>query len=1530
MKLKRAQCFLIMRSVWIAALAGAAITAGAATWTGGGSSLNWSDPGNWDAASPPAIGVSAIFDKTIGFTNAAGVVNNVADTDFTFGSLVYSALSSAGNYHTTLIPAGQTLSVTGTRSTVVGTGGYSSTDTLFVGSGAADGASATVYATIAGQGSLVLSNASGNLDITQTTTGGSSSTRATLDLSGLDTFNAYVSQVRVGFGSGGNDTGGNRPSGTLILAKTNVITCASTTWGLAVGQVGSNPGQPSTNLLGQANWIQADYGIGIGRRKCSATLAFTPGLVDPSVVFRNAAGTGPMSYWVIGDNYDAGATGVSLTAIADFTGGIVDAQVANIIYVGRSYNSANGTTTGLATGRLIFDRGVIEVNNLEIGYQQSTSAGRAAGELNTIGSGLLVVTNNIRLGRYSGGDGTATGTLNLGGGRVAVGGRVYDGGGSSALNITGGILDLQPEGDPAPGDIAVDALAISYGTITNAASISAAAFTIGPGAQIAGPTTFIVGSGSTIDASAAGGWALSPAQTLRGEGYVTGDLTVGGGARLVPATEGAAGVLYLNNSLALSGGAVLPFDLTDQAAFGNDQLYVSGNLTLSGVNTIPVNPLMSALSLGSYTLIQYSGALSGNAGNLQLSGPALQSRSTLALDTSTPGQVNLVVSGNTPQLLTWVGDGMNNRWNINGDANWSSGGGPDKFFNLDSVTFDDTGSASPAVELQGELTTPNVVMNNSAKAYTFAGPGAILGAALNLAGGGSLTLANDGESAIPVLMGTGTLVKAGTNTLELAGNNSGFAGAIRVEGGALRTASETALGDTIGATTVAGGGTLDVNGQNLGGELVHASGAGALGRGAIDNTGAQQQSALQSVVLDGDTTFGASVQRWDITTGGTGLAGNGRKLTKVGPQEIWIKTVVDTDLGDIEIAQGRLGFQYLGTTLGRPENTLTIRSNASLGLYSNAGAGSKRIVMDDGALIYAAGGDCQFAGTISLNGANTIAPNGITNYCDADISGPGVLVKDGTGVLQLGGANTFASDIVVNTGTLLVTNPAGLGPGKTIVLAGSTTTGTACPNPGSALRLEGDVTLPAPYALSMSSSATGNIRSLLFTAAGTNELAGPITLHGDGLCQVNVNSAAAQLTLNGDITGAPGFAGTFFVRGGSGVGIINGKMDLGAGGFSKTDNNTWIINSSGNTWSQSGVLVGTIRLGAHDALCTSAPLVMGQSSGGNSTLDLAGFNQEVGGLFNAGSSTQTIGNSSTASDSTLTVSAGAQAFTYDKIIADSVAGGTMKVNLTIASGTQSLTATNTYSGRTTVAGTLRLVGGSLINSSATIAMAGGVLDAAARTDGTLTLASGQTLSGSGTILGAVIASPGSTVAPGASIGELQFGGSLALQGAAVMEIQKSGASLAGDRVDVATSLNYGGSLTVSASGDPLAEGDQFKLFNALVYTGAGFDPVNLPALPEGLGWTNRLALDGTIAVIRTSTVPTEPTPVTWSLSQNALTIAWPASYVGWSLQAQTNTLAVGISTNWTTLSGSDTTNSVTLPIDSGNPAVFYRLVYPAP
>jgi hypothetical protein len=130
----------------------------------------------------------------------------------------------------------------------------------------------------------------------------------------------------------------------------------------------------------------------------------------------------------------------------------------------------------------------------------------------------------------------------------------------------------------------------------------------------------------------------------------------------------------------------------------------------------------------------------------------------------------------------------------------------------------------------------------------------------------------------------------------------------------------------------------------------------------------------------------------------------------------------------------------------------------------------------------------------------------------------------------------------------------------------------------------------------------------------------------------------------------------------------------------------------------------------------------------------------------------------------------------------------------------------------------------------------------------VTVANNSTLAGNGTINGAVTVQSSAILAPGASSGVLTVNGPLALAGTTVMEVNKTGATLTNDLVAGVTTVTFGGTLTVNASGDVLVGGESFTLFSANHYAGA-FAATNLPALGTGLHWDlSQLAQNGTIRV----------------------------------------------------------------------------------
>ena len=80
--------------------------------------------------------------------------------------------------------------------------------------------------------------------------------------------------------------------------------------------------------------------------------------------------------------------------------------------------------------------------------------------------------------------------------------------------------------------------------------------------------------------------------------------------------------------------------------------------------------------------------------------------------------------------------------------------------------------------------------------------------------------------------------------------------------------------------------------------------------------------------------------------------------------------------------------------------------------------------------------------------------------------------------------------------------------------------------------------------------------------------------------------------------------------------------------------------------------------------------------------------------------------------------------------------------------------------------------------------------------------------------------------------------------------------------------------------------------------------------------------------VTTGPVPPAPAKLTNSVSGSLLTLSWPAGQ-GWSLQWQTNSISKGLGTNWVTLvPGSSGISSTNISMNSTNPTVFYRLVWP--
>src|ERR1051325_8161022 len=362
---------------------------------------NWSTAGNWSPSGVPGSSTAVRFVDNAAQT-VPGTINSVVDSTTTISNL---QLNQTNGTHTILIPSGVTLNITGT-------GGLTNscpTNATIVGS------SALRTNSITGAGTLVLNNASAFIVVRQAPgDGNGTGNRTTLNMQGLDNFNATASRVMIG--NANIATPCNRASGLLFLARTNAITASGTSPALIVGESDSNNGSGSTLFLGQTNVLLINN-IGIGRTKETGTsMRFnTTAFASSTAYIRSATGT-RLGSWAIGDGQsDSGTT--SCNGTCDFTGGTLDAQV-DTLQVGRGGSA--GTGGAQSSGTLTLVAGTLDVNTLQMGFQGGSTGGKGGNGTVNINGGTLLVNTTLEMGRTVGGLGYTqdVARLNINGGTV--------------------------------------------------------------------------------------------------------------------------------------------------------------------------------------------------------------------------------------------------------------------------------------------------------------------------------------------------------------------------------------------------------------------------------------------------------------------------------------------------------------------------------------------------------------------------------------------------------------------------------------------------------------------------------------------------------------------------------------------------------------------------------------------------------------------------------------------------------------------------------------------------------------------------------------------------------------------------------------------------------------------------------------------------------------------------------------------------------------------------------------------------------
>lgn len=405
------------------------------------------------------------------------------------------------------------------------------------------------------------------------------------------------------------------------------------------------------------------------------------------------------------------------------------------------------------------------------------------------------------------------------------------------------------------------------------------------------------------------------------------------------------------------------------------------------------------------------------------------------------------------------------------------------------------------------------------------------------------------------------------------------------------------------------------------------------------------------------------------------------------------------------------------------------------------------------------------------------------------------------------------------------------------------------------------------------------------------------------------------------------------INGGTIQSVISGPYQLEVWG----NTNSYVLimgptNGLPQAYASTLITAGSIQAANSNAI-SRGPLTL--DSGGD--LRLFGNNLTVSNLssINSGQILLVEGprvrNMNTTNSATLTVGTDGTSTEFDGTFSD---GAAASFGLTkVGAGTLTLTAVNTNTGAVTVnGGTLAMSGsGSFGKASQIIASGGGFYDVTGA-GGTLTLNSGQTLRGNnGTVNGILVASAGSTVAPGFPMGTLTVSGNATVSGTYRANLNRTNSpGNCSKLTSSGGSISYSGAtLSVTNVGPILQAGDSFQLFSGATagFTAAALQTNDVPNNAK-YTWNNNVSTTGSITVASVSQiVNTTSTNIVTSVTNGLLTLNWPADHTGWTLQSQTNSLSVGLGTNWVNIPSSTTTNQLVIPINTTNGSVFFRMKY---
>jgi fibronectin-binding autotransporter adhesin len=878
---------------------------------------------------------------------------------------------------------------------------------------------------------------------------------------------------------------GTRSDGVFIGATNNSITAATVDVGDSNGDAGNLNAAPSaSNLsLGSGNNTINAAQIMVGNGKEGGILTFASG--SGNLTIAGQAGGSSTATILVGNAAISGGNNTVGSTLA-LAGHNVTIQAGKLSVA--NFTSAGSNST--CPGNVTFDMGTFNVANLIMTDIASGSTNNAAGVNSniTIGTsasstGVFSVSSGfVLLDNVSNVNANAFATFTINGGTVNVGSAITRvGQGTATLNLNAGTLNMNnnPIGAAGGGASALTTVNLANNGVPatlqslGGTGINDAGLTVnGSGTLIlAGNNTYT--GGTTINTTLQVGSATQSGNLPSGGAVINNNsLTfAGSGTSLIGNLSGGgsitsnAGVALVGDSstnyggpVTIAGGTFGGVGTIGSVTLNSGTLQAGGSPTdVSGVLNIGtlnvsggslgfnLGATASSISVGSMNAVP---ALTFSVIGSVVSGThytVLTDASTLPAATFAPVNVGrstvtavelgntiiATVTGTGPANLIYTNASGNGRFDVQTSKNFNNGGASDYFYQLDSVTFNDTNTGSHNVNIASAV-TPTSLTVTTASNYTFSGTGSI---------GGT----------------TGLTINGGTVVLGNTGGNT-YSGNTTVNSGTLQLAAAGAL-PTGSKMLLAGTSTLDLNGN--------AATVGALsGTGTVRNSSTTAAATFTyagtgAAEFDGTLSTTAGAQPLSVTI----ASGN---LTVTGTNSYAGPTTIAGNAG-LQLGTGGTGGSLSSTTAIANSGTLTYDLSSSTVTIPNTITGTGQIVQSGpGALIFTGStsfgglavnsGSIQFGtgGAVAVSGAGAITNNGAIVLDSSSnltissvITGTGTVTQSGSGTVTLTGSGTAANSgysggAIVSNGTLIVSSANGfssLGSGNTTVGAGATLVG---------------------------------------------------------------------------------------------------------------------------------------------------------------------------------------------------------------------------------------------------------------------------------------------------------------------------------------------------------------------------------------------------------------------------------------------------------------------------------------------------------